>query len=191
MRTEDLVVVENRGNEPLTLYALEMVGEGKDCLANSLSNDGFGNDDGLFVARAGDADGGRLLLLAGWRIATMSRRRGGWRCSLAGATSSRHRGGAVLACWHDDKLAAGRTTVLAHCLLWRDDESVARRMAVLASWLDDKLAAGRTMVLARWRDDESAAGRMTVLACWRNDSVLVRWRDDESAAGGPHRPQRR
>ena len=84
-------MVENRGNEPLTLYALEMVGEGRDCLAYSLSNDGFDDDDGSFVARAGDADGGRLLLLAGWRIATTSRRRGGWRCSLAGARTSRWR----------------------------------------------------------------------------------------------------
>ena len=67
---------------------------------------------------------------------------------LAGAMMSRQRGGAVLACWRDDKTAAGRTTVLAHCSLWHDDESAARRMVVLASWLDDKLAAGRTMVLA-------------------------------------------
>jgi hypothetical protein len=110
---------------------------------------------------------------------------------LAGAMTSRQRGGAVLACWRDDKTAAGRTTVLAHCSLWHDDESAARRMVVLASWLDDKSAAGRTMVLARWRDDESAAGRTMVLASWHNDSVLVRWRDDESVAGGPHRPQRR
>ena len=34
----------------------------------SLSNDGVDNDDGSFVARAGDADGGCLLLLAGWWI---------------------------------------------------------------------------------------------------------------------------
>ena len=54
---------------PLFSYALERVGEGRDCLADSLSNDGVDNDDGLFVARAGDAaEGGRLLLLAGWRI---------------------------------------------------------------------------------------------------------------------------
>ena len=45
------------------------MGEGRDCLADSLSNDGIDNDDGSFVARAGDAaDGGHLLLLAGWRI---------------------------------------------------------------------------------------------------------------------------
>jgi hypothetical protein len=44
---------------------------------------------------------------------------------IAGATTSRWRGGAVLAWWtmvlarwRDDELAAGRTTVLAH---WRDD----------------------------------------------------------------------
>jgi hypothetical protein len=44
---------------------------------------------------------------------------------IAGATTSRRRGGAVLAWrtmvlarWRDDELAAGRTTVLAH---WRDD----------------------------------------------------------------------
>jgi hypothetical protein len=44
---------------------------------------------------------------------------------IAGATTSRRRGGAmlawrtmVLARWRDDELAAGRTTVLAH---WRDD----------------------------------------------------------------------
>jgi len=34
-----------------------------------LSNDGIDDDDGSFVARAGDAaDWGRLLLLAGWGI---------------------------------------------------------------------------------------------------------------------------
>ncbi len=49
---------------------------------------------------------------------------------IAGATTSRQQGGAVLACWCDNKSAAGRTTVLAH---WREDES----------------AVGRTMVLAR------------------------------------------
>ncbi len=54
---------------PFFSYVLERVGEGRDCLANSLSNDGVDNDDGSFVARAGDAaDGGCLLLLAGWRI---------------------------------------------------------------------------------------------------------------------------
>jgi hypothetical protein len=42
------------------------VGEGRDCLTDSLSNNGVEDDDASFVARAGD--GGRLLLLAGWRI---------------------------------------------------------------------------------------------------------------------------
>jgi hypothetical protein len=51
---------------PFYSYALERVGEGRDCLADSLSNNGVEDDDGSFVARAGD--GGRLLLLAGWRI---------------------------------------------------------------------------------------------------------------------------
>ena len=53
---------------PIYLYALDRVGEGRDCLADSLSNNGIEDNDGLFVARAGDADGGCLLLLAGWRI---------------------------------------------------------------------------------------------------------------------------
>ena len=53
---------------PFFSYALERVGEGRDCPADSLSNDGIDNNDGLFVAHAGDADGGRLLLLAGWWI---------------------------------------------------------------------------------------------------------------------------
>jgi hypothetical protein len=54
---------------PLFSYALERVGEGRDCLAGFLSNNGVNNDDGLFVARAGDAaEGGRLLLLTGWLI---------------------------------------------------------------------------------------------------------------------------
>jgi hypothetical protein len=48
---------------------------------------------------------------------------------IAGATMSWQRGGAVLACWRDDKSAAGWTTVLAH---WRDDESAAGRTVVLA-----------------------------------------------------------
>jgi hypothetical protein len=52
MRTEDLVVA-------FFSYALERVGEGRDCLADSLSNNGVDDDDGSFVARAGDADGGR------------------------------------------------------------------------------------------------------------------------------------
>ena len=60
-RTEDLVVA-------LFLCALERAGEGRDCFANSLSNDSIDDDDGSFVVHAGDADGGRLLLLAGWRI---------------------------------------------------------------------------------------------------------------------------
>ena len=34
----------------------------------SLSDNGVDNKDGLFVIHAGDADEGRLLLLAGWRI---------------------------------------------------------------------------------------------------------------------------
>ena len=94
-------------------YALEMVGEGRDCLADSLSNDGIDDDDGSFVTRAGDANGGHLRLLAGWRIncslagtttswrqggqwcspagATTSWQQGGWRCSLAGAMVSRWR----------------------------------------------------------------------------------------------------
>ncbi len=52
--------------------ALERAGEGRDCLAvpwmYSLSDNGVDNDNGLFVVHAGDADGGHLLLLAGWRI---------------------------------------------------------------------------------------------------------------------------
>jgi len=51
----------------------------------------------------------------------------------AGATMSWQRGGA-LACWRDDKLAAGRMTVLAR-------------------WHDQELAAGRTMVLTRLCDN--------------------------------------
>ena len=35
-------------------------------------------------------------------------------------TTSWQRGGAVLACWHDDKSAAGRMMVLAH---WHNEES--------------------------------------------------------------------
>ena len=69
--TEDLVVA-------LFLCALERTGEGGDYLAvpNNidnvdwmyfLSDDGVNNDNGLFIF-AGDADGGRLLLLAGWQI---------------------------------------------------------------------------------------------------------------------------
>jgi hypothetical protein len=61
MRTEDLVAA-------LFLVCPGKGGEGRDCLADSLSNDGVDNDDGSFVARAGDADGGHLLLLARWRI---------------------------------------------------------------------------------------------------------------------------
>jgi len=57
---------------------------------------------------------------------------------LAGATTSRQRGGAVLACWRDDKSAAGRTTVLAH---WRDDESAVGRTMVLARLCDDGVEA--------------------------------------------------
>ena len=54
---------------PLFSYALERVGEGRDCLVNFLSNNGVNNDDGLFVDHAGDAaEGGRLLLLTGWLI---------------------------------------------------------------------------------------------------------------------------
>ena len=63
----------------LFLCTLERAGEGRDCFAMpddvndvdwmySLSDDGVDNDDGLFVVHAGDADEGRLLLLAGWRI---------------------------------------------------------------------------------------------------------------------------
>ena len=109
MRTEDLVVA-------FFSYALEMVGEGRDCLTDSLSNDGIDDDDGSFVARAGDANGGHLRLLAGWRI----------NCSLR---------------WHDNELAAGRTMVLAR---WRDNELAARRMALLASWCDGESVAGQT-----------------------------------------------
>jgi hypothetical protein len=61
MRTEDLVVA-------LFSCALERAGEGRDCLADSLSDDGVDDDDGLFVVRAGVAYGGRLLLLAGLQI---------------------------------------------------------------------------------------------------------------------------
>jgi hypothetical protein len=51
---------------PSFSYALERVGEGRDYLADSLSNDGIDNDDGSFVPHAGDAaEGGHLLLLAG------------------------------------------------------------------------------------------------------------------------------
>ena len=53
-------------------------------------------------------------------------------------TTSRQRGGAVLACWCDDKLVAGRKTVLAH---WRDDESAAGRTMVLACLCDDGVDA--------------------------------------------------
>ena len=53
---------------PFFSCALERVGEGRDCLADSLSKDGIDDDNGSFVARAGDADGGHLLLLVGWRI---------------------------------------------------------------------------------------------------------------------------
>ena len=49
--------------------------------------------------------------------------------AIAGATTSRQQGGAVLACWRDDKSVAGRTTVLAH---WRDVKSAAGRTMVLA-----------------------------------------------------------
>ena len=62
MRTEDLV-------KALFLVCPGNGGGGRHCLADSLSNDGVNNDDGSFVACAGDAaDGGRLLLLVGWRI---------------------------------------------------------------------------------------------------------------------------
>ena len=64
---------------------------------------------------------------------------------LAGATTSWQLGGAVLACWRDDKLAAGWMTVLAH-------------------WCDDKLAAGWTMVLARLCDD-GVDGRADNVGC--------------------------
>jgi len=67
----------------------------------------------------------------------------------AGTTTSWQRGGA-LACWRDEKLVAGRTTVLAH-------------------WRDDKSAAGRTLVLARLCDngvdgraDDSASASLAV-----------------------------
>jgi len=58
---------------------------------------------------------------------------------LAGATTSWQLGRAVLACWHDDKLAAGRTTVLSH---WHDDESAAGRTMVLACLCDDGVDGG-------------------------------------------------
>ncbi len=69
---EDLVMA-------LFSCALERVGEGRDCLAvpddvddvdwmYSMSDDGIDDDDESFVVRAGDSDGGCLLLLAGWRI---------------------------------------------------------------------------------------------------------------------------
>jgi len=64
---------------------------------------------------------------------------------LAGATTSCQLVGAVLACWHDDKSAAGWTTVLAH-------------------WRIDKLAAGRMMVLARLWDD-GVDGRVDDVGC--------------------------
>ncbi len=54
---------------PLFSYALKRVGEGRDCLADYLSNNGVNNDNGSFFARAGDAaEEGRLLLLTGWLI---------------------------------------------------------------------------------------------------------------------------
>jgi hypothetical protein len=57
MRTEDLVAA-------LFLYALERVGEGRECLAISLSNDGVNNNNGLFVAHAGAQMGG---VCSSWR----------------------------------------------------------------------------------------------------------------------------
>ena len=58
---------------------------------------------------------------------------------LAGATMSWQLGGVVLACWCNDKLAAGWTTVLSH---WHDDESAAGRTMVLACLCDDGVDGG-------------------------------------------------
>jgi len=65
---------------------------------------------------------------------------------------------------------------------WRDDESVARRMAVLARWRDDKSAAGRTTVLAHWRDKELAVGRTMVLTRLCDDGVDGRADNGDSSS---------
>jgi hypothetical protein len=85
---------------------------------------------------------------------------------LAGATTSRQLGGAVLACWRDDKSAAGRTTVLAH---WRDDESAAGRTMVLACLCDDGVDGraddvGRPLLTGATRVGDGANGSARSLA---------------------------
>ncbi len=65
MRMEDLIVA-------LFLCTLGRAGEGRDInnvdWMYSPSDDGVDDDDGSFVLRAGDTDGGRLLFLAGWQV---------------------------------------------------------------------------------------------------------------------------
>ena len=100
----------------------------------------------------------------------------------------------LLACWSDNKMATGWTTMPRHCWLslpfWRDDKTVVARMAVLACWRNIELAVGRTMVLSCWCDNKLAAVWMVVLACWRDvelapegTKVLACWSDNKLAAG--------
>ncbi len=81
-------------------------------------------------------------------------------------TTSQQLGGAVLACWRDDKSAAGRTTVPAH---WHDNESAAGQTMVLDRLCDDGVDGraddvGRPLITGVTRVGDGANGGARSLA---------------------------